>query len=155
MNVKKITRRSTAAVLLVGGILGAGVAMAAWTQTGSGSGAAQAKTAVASVVTAGTTTADLYPGKTGGNLSMSITNPNPYPVTFTSATGGAITVDAGHAGCTTTGVTVSTASFAGITVPAGSGGTALSAPIVAMDNTSLNACQGATFTIAVTLSGTS
>ncbi|GAC1326846.1 MAG: hypothetical protein NVSMB13_12590 [Mycobacteriales bacterium] len=155
MNKKAFTRRSAATALLLVGALSGGVAIASWTQNGSGSGAALAKTAVASVVSAGTTTADLYPGQTTGTLSMSITNPNPYPVTFTNATMGSVTVDSTHsAGCTTTGLSFSTPTVS-LLVPANSVGTALSAPIVAMSNASSNGCQGATFTIAVTLTGSS
>ena len=89
--MKNITRRTAAVLVVLLGVLGAGVAFAAWTQTGTGSGQAKAKTAVASTITAGTAVADLYPGKTGGNVIFTVNNPNDYPVTFTSLAAGAVT----------------------------------------------------------------
>jgi len=165
MNKKAFTRRSAATALLLAGSLGAGIAVAAWTQTGSGPGDAKAISAVNSVISNGTVTADLYPGKTGGVLSLVVTNPNPYAVTFTSiAASGAITNDhsASTPACTTTGVSLVTGSFASFTVAAkaGMGGSnpaaaTSSQAIVSMDNTSDTGCQGATFTVPVTLTGAS
>jgi hypothetical protein len=84
-----------------------GLAYAAWTSSGSGSGYAKAGTAqqLTTVDVSANTTATLYPGS-NGNVRIKIANPNPYPVRVTDITGnGAITADAGHASCVTTGVT--------------------------------------------------
>ena len=132
------------------------MAIASWLQTATGPATAKAVTAQVSVITAGTAAADLYPGKTDGTLSGKVTNPNPYPVSFTDLAAGAISVDAGHPGCTTTGVSLTTTTLATpIDVPANSTGTDFSLPIVAMDNSSSDGCQGATFSIALTLTGAS
>ena len=151
-------RRTAKRILAVGlplvVIAATGIGYANWTQTATGSGTATAKSAVASTVTGVAATADLYPGSTGGVVSFSVNNPNPYPVTFTSMTPGAITVDAAHsAGCASTNITVASATLT-LNVAAGGSGTA--APAVAsMISTAANGCQGATFTVALTLAGAS
>src|SRR6266516_3324608 len=121
--------------LLVLGV--AGLVYAAWTNTGSGSGYAKAGTAQAltTVDVSASTAATLYPGA-NGDVLIKVNNPNPYPVRVTDVTGnGTITADSGHATCVTTGVTFTGAAH--------------------MSNASDNGCQGATFTIPVSLTGTS
>lgn len=133
----------------------AGVAFANWTASGSGSGAAKAASATASTVTAGSPTADLYPGQTEGDVYISVDNPNPYAIRFTSASFSTVT-SGNEAGCPASNVTVD-ASATGLTidVPAGSAGVASTiTDVVSMAGNAPNACQGVTFTIAVTLSGT-
>jgi len=41
-------------------------------------------------VNAATGAADLYPGFTGGDVHFTLSNPNPYPVTFTTMTAGTV-----------------------------------------------------------------
>jgi len=84
----KRSHKITAGVVLSGAMLASSIAYAAWTATGSGSGYAKATSAQAltTVDVSATTTATLYPGATG-NVSLRITNPNPYPVRVTSVTG--------------------------------------------------------------------
>lgn len=71
-------------------VLSSGVAFAYWSTTGSGTGAAQATGFVTPAVTAGTTSAQLYPGLTangttaGADLVFSVSNTNPFAVTITS-----------------------------------------------------------------------
>jgi hypothetical protein len=135
---------------------------AAWTSTGSGSGYAKAGTAIDlnTVDVSASTTATLYPGSSGDVL-IKISNPNPYPIRVTGVSlNGTITADAGHSGCTTTGVSFTNQTSLAIDVAAKSGGvngmtqTTLSGA-ASMSNASLDACQGAIFTIPVTLSGAS
>ena len=80
----KRSNKVTAGVVLAGAMLASSIAYAAWTATGSGSGYAKATSAQAltTVDVSATTTATLYPGATG-NVSLRITNPNPYPVRVT------------------------------------------------------------------------
>lgn len=135
----------------------AGLVYAAWTSSGSGSGYAKAQSAQAltTVDVSATTAATLYPGATG-NVKIEISNPNPYPVRVTSVTGnGAITADAGHSGCATTGVTFTNQTAQTIDVAAGSTQQATLNNAASMSNASDNGCQGATFTIPVSLSGAS
>ena len=148
---------SGAVTVLVLGVVG--LVYAAWTATGGGAGYAKAQNAQAltTVDVSATTPATLYPGASG-NVLIRIKNPNPYPVQVTSITGtGAITPDAGHAaGCTTTGVTFTDQTGLTINVPANGGETETTLNNAAqMSNASSNGCQGATFTIPVSLSGAS
>ena len=134
-----------------------GFVYAAWTTNGSGSGYAKAGTsqALTTVDVSATTTASLYPGQ-NGDVKLQISNPNPYNVRVTGVSGnGTITADAGHSGCTTTGVTFANQSSLTIDIAANSSTTTTLTGAAAMSNASLNACQGATFSIPVTLTGTS
>lgn len=135
----------------------AGLVYAAWTSSGTGSGYAKATTAqqLTTVDVSASTTATLYPGATG-NVRIQINNPNPYPVRVTDVTGnGAITADAGHPGCVTTGVTFTNQTGQTIDVPASGSTTTTLNNAASMSNSSDNGCQGATFTIPVSLSGNS
>ena len=83
----------------------------------------------------------------------------PLPVTAVTGSG-SITADSGHSGCTTTGVTFTNQTGLSLVVPAKAGAvngtlqTSLT-NAASMSNASLNACQGATFTIPVSLTGSS
>ena len=152
-------------------VLGAvGLVYAAWTATGGGSGYAKATSAQAltTVDVSASTTATLYPGA-DGDLLLKIHNPNPYPVQVTDVTGnGTITADASHSTCGSdgshpTGVTYTNQTGQTINVPnastnsgdgAGNKQVTLSGA-VHMSNSSDNSCQGATFTVPVSLSGNS
>ena len=114
------TRRRLVAVLAAVGVLAVGGA--AWAYfTSSGSGSAHASTGTMSTVTlnaaAGTPSTPLYPGRTG-DVSLEVNNPNAYAVTLVSVAGnGTITPDAGHSGCTTTGVTFTNQTGLTTTIP--------------------------------------
>ena len=97
----KRSSKVTAGVVLAGAMLASSIAYAAWTATGSGSGYAKATSAQAltTVDVSATTTATLYPGATG-NVSLRITNPNPYPVRVTCVTGSGAIVSNTTAACT-------------------------------------------------------
>ena len=154
---RKLTARITAGGIVVGAMLAAGVAFAAWTATGSGSGYAKATTAQAlsTVDVSASTPATLYPGATG-NVKLSISNPNPYPVTVSSVSGnGAITSDKGAACNASTGVTYSNQTGLSLAVPAAGSATFTLTGAVSMSNASDDSCQGAVFTIPVSLSGAS
>ncbi|MEA2308711.1 MAG: hypothetical protein QOG41_1793 [Thermoleophilaceae bacterium] len=159
---KRVINRKLAVAVLVAVMAAVGLVYAAWTTNGTGNAYAKAGTsqAISTVDVSASTTATLYPGVTGDVL-IKLDNPNPYPVTVTAITGnGTIAADAGHSGCTTTGVTFTNQSSLSLVIPAKSGGVdgVLQSTLTgaaAMSNASLNACQGATFTIPVTLTGTS
>jgi hypothetical protein len=147
------------AILTIGalGLFAASVAFASWLASGSGSGYAKASTAAAltTVDASASTTAQLFPGGTG-DVFVKVHNPNGYKIQITSVTGtGAATADSGHSGCTTTGVSFTDQT--GLTQDVAAGGDTLLTftGAAAMSNASLNACQGATFTIPVSLAGTS
>src|SRR5205085_7702535 len=72
-------------------VAGAGVAFAAWTNTGAGNAGAKAASFSALTITAPASAGGtlLYPGLTadgstaGGDVTVVVTNPNPFPVTVT------------------------------------------------------------------------
>jgi hypothetical protein len=160
LNTKK--KRITAGVIIVIAASAVAVAIAAWTTGGSGSGQAQAGSAASMTISAGTPASSLYPNASA-DVAATISNPNPYKVHVSSISLGALTLDAGHSGCNTTSVSVTSPQTNGTTgwdVPAKSGGVNGSlnvdlANAIAMDNTANDSCQGATFTVALSATGTS
>jgi len=153
----KIAKRGGVLVTLLGVLLAGTIALAAWTAGGTGDGYSKATTAQAltTIDASASTTAQLYPGGTG-DMKLRINNPNPYAVTVTTVTGsGAITSDKGAACNASTGVTFTNQTGQTLSVPASSAVTFTLAGTVAMSNASDNSCQGAVFTIPVTLTGTS
>ena len=147
-------RRKVASFVVVGVMLtGGGIAAALWSANGSGPGQAKALSAQALTVTAATGAADLYPGFTAGDVFFTITNPNPYPATFTSMTAGAI-VSSNPGGCPSSNVTVANATGLSLAAAASStSGTQSIVDVVTMAAAAPDGCQGATFTISLTLSG--
>jgi hypothetical protein len=147
-------RRLVSALAVVGVLAVGGVAWAYFTSSGSGS--AHASTGSMSTVTlnaaAGTPSTPLYPGGTG-DVSLEVNNPNAYAVTLVSVAGhGTITPDAGHSGCTTTGVTFTNQTGLSTTIPASASNYQIHLPgTVSMGSSSSSGCQGATFSIPVTI----
>ena len=155
--MKKLAKKVSLASVLIGAMLAASVAFAAWTATGSGDGYAKATTAQAltTVDVSASTAATLYPGATG-DVKIRIDNPNPYPVRVTDVAGsGAITSDKGAACDASTGVTYTDQTGLALDVAASSAATFTLAGSVSMSNASDDSCQGAVFTVPVNLSGAS
>ena len=154
------TRRKIAVVFVAGivGMIITAVAFAAWTANGTGSAESKAKSAQALTINTVTATAALYPTGTA-DLAYTVTNPNDYKVNITLVEpNGAITVDAGHSGCNAASVTLTAASFAQNFDVNGAGATSANQTLtgaVAMSNAALDACQGATFTIPLKVTGAS
>ncbi len=86
MNSKLQRRLATGTAFAATGILATSIAVAAWSSTGSGVGAAEASTSADSVISSDEFAADLYPGAVA-MITIQITNPNPYPVVVTSIPG--------------------------------------------------------------------
>jgi hypothetical protein len=153
-------RRYIGAAITVLVLAATALVYAAWTSTGTGNGYAKAGTAVDLTTSSTAAAASLYPG-VDGDVALKVNNPNPYPVQVTDVTGnGAITASGGTGTCTTTGVTFTAQHGQTINVPAKSGGvdgttTTTLTGAAHMSNSSDNGCQGATFTIPVTLTGVS
>ena len=134
----------TAALLLAGGI-----AYAAWSVLGAGTGAASSGTPQALGVSA-TVGGTLYPGASADVL-VTVSNPNSTAVTVQSlALAGAVTATAG---CTTPGVTVSLPASTTLVVPAGGNASLNVVNGVSMTTASSSNCQGATFTIPLQANG--
>lgn len=154
MSLPKKLIAGAVTILVFGAV---GLVYAAWTTTGSGSGYAKAgsSAALTTIDVSASTTASLYPG-VDGNVVIKINNPNSYPVRVTDVTGnGAITADSGHTGCVTTGVTFTNQTGKTIDIAANSSTQTTLNNAAHMSNASDNGCQGATFTIPVSLSGAS
>ena len=155
--MSKFSRKAVIAALL--GLVGlaATVAFAAWTTNGSGDGYARAQSAQAltTVDVSASTTATLYPGATG-DLRLRIDNPNPYPVRVTQVNGnGTITSDQGAACDASTGVSYANQTGLTLDIPANDAATFTLAGSVSMSNASDTTCQGAVFTVPVSLVGAS
>ncbi len=147
-------------VVVVFGILAAiaipaGLGIALWSSDGSGSASAKALTAEDLTVTAAPSpTAALYPGASAA-LQFSVTNPNPYAVTFTSVAYGTVT-SSDDSNCPASNLTPAADGALGtpISVAASGSSGAVSIPsAVTLASGAPNGCQGVTFTVAVTLSG--
>src|SRR5436305_1403315 len=162
---KRIINRKLAVAVIIAALAVVGLVYAAWTTNGSGSAYAKAGTAtsLSTVDVSASTTATLYPGVTGDVL-IKIDNPNPYSVVVTgvslNGTNADIAPDGSHSSCTTTGVSFTNQTGLSISVPAKSGGVDGTAQstltgAAAMSNASVNGCQGAVFTIPVTITGAS
>ena len=133
-----------------------GTAAAFWSATGSGQGQARSLSAVQLTVTAATGAADLFPGFAGGDVFFTVNNPNPYPVTLTAYSGATI-VSSDPTNCPNANVSVaaSGAVTPGLLVGAGAAAVAGTiADIVSMATTAPDGCQGKTFTVTLTLTGT-
>jgi hypothetical protein len=142
------------AVLIAGG-----VTLGSWTVgSNAGNGYAQATSGQNLVLgdASALTSAQLYPGGTG-DVWVTLNNPNPFAVTITSVTsaGGAITSDKGSACDASTGVTFTNQTSLSKVVPANSPLSFKLTGAAHMDNTADQSCQGAIFTIPVTVSATS
>lgn len=147
------TSKKFAVIGAVGSILVAGTVAALWSANGAGGGQAKALTAQSVTVNAAVGAADLYPGFSAGDVYFTLTNTNPYPIEFTAMTSGAITSSNAGA-CPASNVTVASASGLSLTVAANATSTSQSiADVVSMGSAAPDGCQGVTFTIALTLTG--
>jgi hypothetical protein len=155
----KLTGAGLLVVGVVAALVLAGGAVAYWTGLGQGTTQTRLGDPKTLVLSAGTPTAQLYPGGPA-SVSAVAANPNPYVVHITSldvdtGTGtGGFDVDAGHGGCD-----VASLSFAaqdnngsGWAVPPKAGASDGLLPIdltdaLTMNENAKNACQGAVFTV--------
>jgi len=132
-----------------------GTAAAFWSATGNGQGQARSISAVQLTITAAIGAADLFPGFTGGDVFFTVNNTNPYPVTFTAFSGATI-ASADTTNCPSANVSVaaSGAVTPSLVIGANASGVAGSIPdIVSMATTAPDGCQGKTFTVTLTLTG--
>jgi hypothetical protein len=139
-------------VALVGG-LGAGTAYGFFSGSGSGSNVATIGSAGSVTVEAatGTPSSDLFPGGTA-DLTLTLDNPNSYPVTITGISqNGTVTASGGVGTCSTTGVLAPTQTGLAITVAKDSVVVVNIPDGASMDADSDSGCQGASFEVPVTI----
>jgi hypothetical protein len=152
------TRFVVIAVVGVIAVAVAGIAIAAWVVSGSGTGYAKAGSSSALTLSDATasTSADLYPGVTGA-VKLKVSNPNPFPVRITAVAGnGAITSDKGAACDASTGVSFANQSGLTLDLLANETDKVFTlATAVSMSNASDNTCQGAVFSVPVSVTATS
>lgn len=148
--------RKTQKIAIVGGTVGVlmagGIAFAAWTSTGSGTGTATAGTD-SGIVVDGNDVSGLFP--TGSkDITVTVTNSNPYAVDLDSLTADSVTVDATHgdAGCVVTDiVTADSGDYLASADRIAANGAFITRDLtVHMDADAADACKGATFTVSYT-----
>ena len=149
----RLTPVLIAALTLALGVFG-GTAYAYFAVTGSGTGQANVSTLSAVVVlhATGTPATSLFPGQSA-NLRLTLTNPNPHPVTVAGITQDGPVAVVGGTGCTSTnsGVSVPTkSSLTTVTLSPGTHSFTL-ATGASMATTSPTGCQGASFQVPVTV----
>jgi hypothetical protein len=154
------TRKAFIVAAAIFAALVAGVAFAAWTTGGTGHGSAQAKTAV-SLTTVGVpaSTAGLYPGA-DAKVTVRAVNDNDFPVRISGVAYGtaAATTVSGALGSCVNGADAALAftDQTGLAFDVGAhGATTFDVDGIHMGPSSATGCQGATFTIPVTLTGAS
>lgn len=136
------------------GLVTYGVVSALWSANATGTSQSKALTAQVVTATAATATADLYPGFSGGDVFFNLANTNPYPIQFTAMAPGTVT-SSDQANCPASNVTVSSKSGLAINVPANGAASAQTiSDVVTLASAAPDGCQGVTFSIAVTLTGT-
>jgi len=160
-----MSRKRVKATLTIMVLVLTGLVYAAWTTNGGGTAYSKAGTSspLTTVDVSATTPATLYPGQ-NGDVLIKISNPNKFAVRVTgvslNGTNADIAPDSSHSGCTTTGVSFTNQTGLSIDVPAQSGGTPGTTQTTltgaaSMSNASVDACQGATFSIPVNLTAAS
>lgn len=131
-----------------------GAVSALWSANATGTSQSKALTAQTITATASTATADLYPGFTGGDVFLNLANTNPYPVQFTAMVPGTVT-SSDQTNCPASNVTVAGKTGLALNVPANGSATAQTiADVVTLASAAPDGCQGVTFSVALTLTGT-
>ncbi len=113
-------------------------------------GSAKAVTVVAAT---GTPTTSLYPGGVG-DVTLTVDNPNDFALRIIAlgpSPTAAVTASGGTGPCTVTGVSVASLTGLDIAVPPGAGDVIDVPGAVAMGTDSDSGCQGATFSVPVSL----
>ncbi|MET3203660.1 hypothetical protein [Arthrobacter sp. UYEF13] len=157
---RRLAAKTAAATVTLCLVTGVGGAYAYWVTVGAGSGAAtngtMATVTVEALVAGDTPQTTLVPGGTA-DVAVRALNPNGHAVRVYAIRGnGAATADTSHPGCTTPGTGVTFVEPAAplapiITIPANSSVLITLPGAATMSTASLSGCQGATFSLPVTL----
>ncbi|SDX22985.1 hypothetical protein SAMN05421504_102741 [Amycolatopsis xylanica] len=142
--MRKFSKKTAIALGAAGALTVAGVAYAAWSSSGAGSGSVTSTSAINSTISPTGTSAALYPGATQ-TFTISVTNPNSYPVKVTSISSGSSAADGGCGAGSVTSDAVSNPS--GTIAANGSSTYTLTAH---MTGDADDACQGKNFSLTLT-----
>lgn len=138
-------RKRTAVIAAVAIVaLGGGIAYAAWSSNGSGSGSVASTTSVNSTISPVNGASGLYPGVTV-DFQVTIDNPNPYKVAVTSISAGASALT--QSGCAGGTVTSAAVSNPGTIDP---NGTATYTLRATMNADAADSCKSQTFSLPLT-----
>ena len=146
-------RRAMAVVGALGVVaVSFGVAFSFWSSSASTATATTGSLQVSLVALAGgdTPSSTLVPGGQGDLVFKVNTSSNANLTSVVLKSGGSITADGDHPGCSTTGVTISTPSNLPLALVQGTNVVHLTDG-VAMSAASSSGCQGATFSVPVTI----
>lgn len=142
--------------VVTAGLLATGVAYAAWSSTGAGAGTARATTSVNSTIDGASHLADLYPGA-AKTVTVTVSNPNDYPVIVTSISAGSSDAAGASGACAAATVTSDAVDDpAGIdqvgpaTATIAGRGTGTFQLVTRMKGSATDACKGATFNLPLT-----
>jgi len=124
-----------------------GIAFAAWTANGTGTGYAKARGKLGLTTAQVTPAGDLYPGATGA-VVVKINNPNPYPVSIA-------TISKDGAAALPCSVTFTNQSGLSLYVPANGSDTFTLPNAVAMGADAADSCAETTIAIPITFTGSS
>jgi hypothetical protein len=148
-------RAKVALALILLGTASAGVAIAAWTGGGEGTGYAKAARfqALTTKDASASTRGDLYPGGKG-DLVMEWHNPNNFPVRITEiSAAGPIAVDPDHPACVNHGIEYADQRGLSFNVGAGESKGIIVVDTLTMSPDADDGCQGAGFTLPVAAKG--
>jgi hypothetical protein len=139
-------RKRTAVIAAVAIVaVGGGIAYAAWSSTGSGSGSVGSTAELTSTISPVDGAGGLYPGRTV-SFQVTINNPNAYPVKVTSISAGSSLQTSG--GCVAGTVTSPAVTDQNATILAGASGTyTLQAT---MSTNAADNCKSQTFELPLT-----
>ncbi|MEV6879856.1 hypothetical protein [Amycolatopsis sp. NPDC051128] len=141
--MRKISKRSAVVLGAVGLTVVAGVAYAAWLSNGAGSGSVTSTTSIESTIGSASLGTPLYPGG-GTDFTVTIDNPNSYPIVVNSiSAGSSALVNSCAAGTVTSAAVTPLTSIA-------AGGTGTYTLHATMAATATDACKSQTFTLPLT-----
>jgi hypothetical protein len=137
-------------------VAGASVGIAAWSAQTSGQGEAVATTANAVTLSPNSNgTPTLYPGGPAATIYFTASNPNPYAVTLTTASY-SNPVSFNSTSCPSANISVASGapSTVSLSLPANASNVAVSIPgVLQLAHSAPDGCQGASFGVAVSMSG--
>jgi len=146
----RLAGRTATVAAVAAALTVSGIAAANWNITGEGTGSADA-TEVTNLTVSVSTDSELFPGA-AVDASLTVSNPNPFPVLITAVTfSGDVVVGAPAGACTGANSEVAFATATGLTIEVAANADAVKFDgalegAVTMGTGSNDACQGKTFT---------